>query len=162
MATSTILQGETLPYTQSGPGGSIINNDVHFRTLKNLPMTVTDLQQGNVHGLNMLVAVATASAASGVNNFAIPNYTTDGVSVYNNGISYDGINVTSTGTIAGVGIQFPLPDNQGQVFKLMFDVAVTALNLVPTGGVTILNPVTTASAFEVLNYTLIGGTWKNC
>jgi hypothetical protein len=161
MATAQIVQGETPTYTTSGPGGNIINNDVHIRTTKNLGMVVTDLQQGNVHGLNMLVENATATGASGTNLFSIPNYTTDGVSIYDNGIAYDGINVTSTGAITGVGITFPLPNNQGQTFRLMFDVAVTTLTLVPTGGVTILNPATSAAAFSFLNYTLIGSMWKN-
>jgi hypothetical protein len=160
MATAMIVQGEIPTYTTSGPGGNIINNDVHFRTVKSLPMTVQDLQQGNVHGINMSVENVMATGASGTNLLSIPGYTTDGVSTYDNGISFDGINVTSTGTVTGVGIMFPPPNNQGQLFKLMFDVAVTTLTLVPTGGVTILNPATSAAAGSWLNYYLIGSMWK--
>lgn len=158
MVTAVVVQGEPLNYSING---TVITNNEPIRNLKNSAMLVTDLQQNNVKGYNMLTAVATASAASGVNLFTIPNDVVQNGNTYDNGISYDGINVTSTGTITGVGILFPASTNVGQVFKLTFDYAVTTLTLtVPTGYTLQYNP-TSATANQVMTFGLYAaGVWK--
>ncbi|MDE1905116.1 MAG: hypothetical protein KGH75_01515 [Rhodospirillales bacterium] len=162
MATATVVQGETLTYSQVG---SVITNDLPLRTIKNLPMTTQDLFNNNVTGLNMLVASCTASAGSGTNSFVIPATVTTDQGTYD-GVSYSGVNVTSTGTVTGVAIHFPATTQVGQTLKLTFDVAVTSVSIVLPAGYTIQNTAYSsafaATANEVINFALYEGLiWKN-
>ena len=162
MATAQIVQGEALTYAASGK--YILNNPV-LQAPKNLAQTVIDYGNSNIRGLDILPVTAVAASSSGANYFTVPNYVVEqgGAATYKSGIVtvYDGINVTSTGTITGVGILFPV-GAPGQVFKLLFDVAVTTLTLVAPAGYSIKNPATSATANSVQNYCLIGNVWKNC
>ena len=163
MATTQIVYGETLTYTASGAGGGIIVNNWKARAPKNLVEYATDLKYGNVHGYNMLVASCTASAGSGTNAFSIPVSPLSDSSLQ--GVAYDGINVINpagSGTITGVGIVFPPNPDPGQLFVLIWDVAVTTVTLVAETGYTINGSITSASANQVNKWTLIGSTWKPC
>jgi hypothetical protein len=150
----TQLQGEVLPYTQSGPGGGTITNVGGWTAPKNVLQTVSDLNNNGVKALNVQVIFPSTTAASGSNTFQFDT-------------NVDTLNVSASGTIAALGILLPVAGVdvgivQGSVIRVLFNVAVTALNLVPQGGANILAAPTSATANSVIRFCLVNSTWTPC